>query len=198
MHRLDRDTAAHAFREDSRYCGALKEPRQNSSAQIYLAAVPGVFPKRNSSDTPLREDPRATSVSMYPKEDGKPCKTIFPLRRGFEAPGNVPGPFSVVEAELVTGRKHQIRAHLASLGFPLSAINFTATAAITTVNLYRDRYPRGLCRAGVLHADALRAPRVHLPSVLAGRRAAGTGRQFPLEMRAALDRAGIQSLNKTL
>jgi 23S rRNA-/tRNA-specific pseudouridylate synthase len=58
---------------------------------------------------------------MHHFEDGKPCHTRFRKVGVGELLQPVGGEtkYSVVEAELLTGRKHQIRAHLAELGFPI-------------------------------------------------------------------------------
>ncbi|KAF4701712.1 Coiled-coil domain-containing protein 94, partial [Perkinsus olseni] len=47
-------------------------------------------------------------------EDGKPAVTKYTVRREFKSVG-----VSLVECRLLSGRKHQIRVHMASLGHPL-------------------------------------------------------------------------------
>src|SRR5690606_39943659 len=57
----------------------------------------------------LRSGERRVAV----KEDGQQSETVFYLRKSF-------GEFSLLEAQLVTGRTHQLRVQLAHLGFPIA------------------------------------------------------------------------------
>ena len=68
---------------------------------------------------PLREDPEdPIRLRMHHRDDGKECLTRFKFLRRLNAPEIAPE-LSLVEAELMTGRKHQIRAHLAEMGYPI-------------------------------------------------------------------------------
>jgi len=128
MHRLDRDTSGIMLFAKSQDT-ALRY--QKSLARIllrklYVAVVPGDFScerlaarrgcaqldGRLDVQIPLREQPgNEIRVQMIPDfELGKECRTIFRKVGGQESG------LSAIECELFTGRKHQIRAHLAALG----------------------------------------------------------------------------------
>ncbi len=124
MHRLDRDTGGImvlAMNADTlkRFEKSLEHILLR---KLYLCVVRGSFPEGETvCELPLAEDPQhKIRIKMFPRENGKPCKTVFRKVAEFrENIGDIEAPFSVVEAELFTGRKHQIRAHLASLGHPI-------------------------------------------------------------------------------
>lgn len=120
MHRLDRDTGGLML--FAKYAETASRFQKNLErillGKFYLAVVQGIFPEgKISCDFPLREKPDdSIRVRMHRCEDGKECHTVFNRIAVVEKDGKN---FSVVEAELLTGRKHQIRAHLSELGFPI-------------------------------------------------------------------------------
>lgn len=120
MHRLDRDTGGLIlFAKDSDTASRFQKNLDRILLRkFYLAVVRGDF-KRGVTDCemPLREDPDdPIRLRMHHFEDGKACHTRFTFLRNIQRDGET---YSLVEAELLTGRKHQIRAHLAELGFPI-------------------------------------------------------------------------------
>jgi 23S rRNA-/tRNA-specific pseudouridylate synthase len=84
--------------------------------KIYVAVVSGIVPEKEDISLPLVKYHTKTQKNFVraalPGEKGMEARTRFRLleRRGET---------SLVEVELVTGRPHQARIHLASIGHPI-------------------------------------------------------------------------------
>lgn len=116
LHRLDRETSGLILCARSREaCQRWQNPRQPLiTGKYYLAVVQGQMPLgTRQSEQPLAVRPDSpVRCRMWPESTGKPCRTIFHTLASESS-------VSLVLAELVTGRRHQIRAHLAQLGYPV-------------------------------------------------------------------------------
>ncbi|NLO92565.1 MAG: RluA family pseudouridine synthase [Elusimicrobia bacterium] len=114
VHRLDKAVSgALIFAKTADSHRTLNRIFMERTADKFYAAILCGHPRAESGliDAPLRQfGSGRTGVDL---EKGKPCRTEYQLL-GAE------GDFSLVRVRLITGRRHQIRAHFFSEGAPIA------------------------------------------------------------------------------
>jgi len=111
-HRLDRETSGLlVFARDEPTKIALQDG-WDWVVKHYLAVVQGSMPATGAFRSLLAENRAHNVYSTSDPTVGRPCVTGFRLLREFNG-------HSLLDLELVTGRKHQIRVHLADDGHPV-------------------------------------------------------------------------------
>ncbi|MCU0834599.1 MAG: RluA family pseudouridine synthase [Chromatiaceae bacterium] len=155
VHRLDRETSGCLLLAKRR--SALRSLhaalRASEVDKRYLALLVGRLPRREVAvDAPLRKNllRGGERVVRVDPAEGKPARTVFRRLRQI-------GDLTLVEAQLLTGRTHQIRVHAAHLGTPIAGDEKYGDAAAN-----RRLRAEGLKRL-FLHAAALTVPREGKP-----------------------------------
>jgi len=143
VHRLDRDTSGVILiAKNQKYFEYLKNLFQNRQIKkTYLALVYGeIKPKIGIIEKPISLKPGSVKRTIWKGKMEKEAITEYKLVKFLKG-------FSLVRVYPKTGRTHQIRIHLASIGHP-----------IVGDNLYGPKInPLGLNRL-FLHAESLEFP----------------------------------------
>jgi len=113
VHRLDRDTSGViVFAKNVHVKLALQKAWKEFEKQ-YVAVVHGALPEKEGVITSyLAENSVHKMFSIDNPEKGLLAKTGFKVLKESKS-------YSLLEIELLTGRKNQIRVHLAEKGFPV-------------------------------------------------------------------------------
>jgi len=117
VHRLDAGTTGlvAVARTQQAYESLVEQLTLRSVTRIYSVIVWGIPPSLNGViDAPIGRDQR-DPTRMAVVVDGRPSRTHYAVERSFHVPKDA----SLVECRLETGRTHQIRVHLASIGHPV-------------------------------------------------------------------------------
>ncbi len=113
VHRLDRETSGVLVFARSEAAKRQMQAHWDATEKHYLAVVHGRLPRAEGVITSYLTQNSALRVYSTPD----PAKGLL-SRTGYRVLCELPG-FSVLDVDLLTGRKHQIRVHLSEQGCPV-------------------------------------------------------------------------------
>jgi 23S rRNA pseudouridine955/2504/2580 synthase len=148
VHRLDRETSGLLLlaKKRSALTNLHEQMRDGSTDKRYLTLVSGNWTNpRQHVKLPLHKYTTPDGERrVVVQAGGQEAHTVFNLLRKWES-------FALLEAELKTGRTHQIRVHLASSGFPIAGDEKYGDFALNK-QLQKANDTRGALKRMFLHA----------------------------------------------
>ena len=115
VHRIDRDTSGLiiAAKNDRAHLALAAQLQDHTLARVYEAVAVGGFREDSGTvDAPIGRHPVDRKKMTVDRRNGRPAVTHWTVLTRY------PG-YTHLECRLETGRTHQIRVHMASIGHPL-------------------------------------------------------------------------------
>ena len=116
VHRIDKDTSGLLVvaKDDATHQGLSGQMAVHDIHRVYHAVVYGNLKEDcGTVDAPIGRDPKDRKKMTVTLTNSKPARTHWRVLERF-------GNFTYIACQLETGRTHQIRVHMASIGHPLA------------------------------------------------------------------------------
>lgn len=117
VHRLDKETSGVVLIAKTNQTLGEIQKHWDSTEKIYTAVVKGVPPVKGKIDAPITRDPKNRQLqTVMQSETAKDAVTYFERIATKDK-------YSLLRIRIPTGRMHQIRVHLTSIGFSIVGDN---------------------------------------------------------------------------
>lgn len=160
--RLDKETSGVILFAKNRAAAArlIRQRNEGTSGRTYLALVEGTFPEEKRSGIltgNMEKVPDVLMLRQMTEEGGAAAKTAYRVLQENPSPWRdkdgrrIPGA-SLLAVKIETGRTHQIRLHMASIGHPIVHDSLYGSGAVQEGHI--KSMPDGETRA-LLHAAVM-------------------------------------------
>jgi len=159
VHRLDKGTSGLLVvaRTAEAFYSLSAQLADRSMRRTYLGLVEGhVTEERGVVDAPIGRSSR-TPTMMVVRADGRPARTGYGVLQRIEKPHAA----TLLELKLETGRTHQIRVHLATIGHPV--VNDTRYGHRRDRRLEEERFFLHSTALSFLHPSSNQRVETHQP-----------------------------------
>ena len=114
VHRIDKDTtgALVICKDDTTHRALAEQLKEHSITRKYRAIVLGNLAEDGTVEGPIGRHPVDRKKMAINYKNGKPAVTHYHILENFQK-------YTYIECQLETGRTHQIRVHMTSIGHPL-------------------------------------------------------------------------------
>jgi 23S rRNA pseudouridine1911/1915/1917 synthase len=160
--RLDRETSGVVVFALNRTVASLlqKAIERRHMNKTYLAILDGVLPKALTVDAPIGPDPDSEFVArQWTVANGRTARTEF-------IPLAATGEYTLAKIHPLTGRRHQIRVHAASLGCPVLGDKLYGPDPALMPEFIEKGFTPEMQRKLKLSRHALHAFEIEFPTVL--------------------------------